>query len=608
MARKATQQPDASCKSSLISRMTRLKIESTKHLKLIEKQVDELIEFASNETQEYEINAKTNHKQILSFMVDQLGLILLSTIVVAITVTHSIKKEITKHRRADEALQQHIHDLDERVKELTCLYSISKIFNRPNISLEENLEAVIGIFPPAWQYPEITCARIIFDSREFTTENFKETIWKQASDILVHEERVGTVEVFYLEEKPELEEGPFLKEERDLINDITIRLGETVEREQGKQALIESEKRYRNLIENIGLGISLIDTDYNIVMLNQAYTQMFNKPIHEMAGRKFFEEFKKKNTIYAYCPGTVAMETGEPCDVETEGVRDDGSCFPVHIHAFPVIDKEGVSSGFVEIIEDITERKQMESETKQLRDELAHVERVSTVGEMTATLAYELNQHLSAISSYAYGCINWLHSGEGEPDALLAAMEKISKQAGRASDLITHVQSFVCREEPRRETLDVNHVVRKITHLLKAEAHANQTAIMLDLKDDLPLIKGDLIQLQQVILNLARNGIEAMRKTDLSSRRLTITTTGHEGDMVAVAISDMGPGVSTEDENRLFTPFFTTKTHGLGLGLPICSTIVEAHGGSIGFVPNVKMGTVARFTLPVNEEGSPDDN
>ena len=389
---------------------------------------------------------------------------------------------ITERKQAEEALQQRTHDLGERVKELTGLYSISRILDHQDISLEENLELIAEVLPPAWHYPEITCARITFDGREFTTENFKETIWRQASEIIVNGEQVGVVEVYYLEEKPELDEGPFLKEERNLIDDIAARLAETIE------------------------------------------------------------------------------------------------------------------------------HKLMENETKQLREELTHVERINTVGEMTAALAYELKQYLLTISNYAYSCVNKLYSGKNEPDAYLADMESISKQAGRASDLLTHVQNFVHRKKPCKDTLDVNQLVREIVDLILTEANSSQVTIMLDLDDNLPSTKGDPIQLQQVILNLARNSIEAMQKTDLSSRRLTITTAEYEEGMVAVTISDLGSGVSTKDEDNLFTHFFTTKAHGLGLGLSICRTIIEAHGGKIGFVPDIKIGAVVRFTLPVDDEGSADDN
>jgi signal transduction histidine kinase len=155
----------------------------------------------------------------------------------------------SERKQAEEALQQRTHDLGERFKELTGLYSLSKIFDRPNISLEEALQLVVEVFPPAWHYPEITCARITLDDREYTTGNFKETVWRQTNDIVVNGEPAGAVEIFYLEEKPELDEGPFLKEERNLIDDITTRLGQIIEKKQFAAELDQHRHHLEQLVE-----------------------------------------------------------------------------------------------------------------------------------------------------------------------------------------------------------------------------------------------------------------------------------------------------------------------------------------------------------------------
>ena len=139
-------------------------------------------------------------------------------------------RDITERKLAEEALRQHMHDLDKRVKELDCVYGISELVHKPDVSLEEILQETIDLIPPSWQYPEITCARIILEGQEFRTENFRETVWKQTSDIGAHGERIGSLEVYYLEEKPESDEGLFLKEERSLINAISQRLGKITER------------------------------------------------------------------------------------------------------------------------------------------------------------------------------------------------------------------------------------------------------------------------------------------------------------------------------------------------------------------------------------------
>ncbi|TEU10827.1 MAG: PAS domain S-box protein [Anaerolineales bacterium] len=158
-------------------------------------------------------------------------------------------RDITERKVAEEALTKRTHDLGERVKELNCLYGISELVEKPDISLEELIQETVNLIPPAWQYPEITCARIILEGEEFTTEDFRETTWKQSSDIVVHGERIGTVEVYYLEERPESDEGPFLKEERDLLNVIAQRLGETIERMRAQKAMKEYSERLGEMVE-----------------------------------------------------------------------------------------------------------------------------------------------------------------------------------------------------------------------------------------------------------------------------------------------------------------------------------------------------------------------
>jgi len=517
-------------------------------------------------------------------------------------INEMLELEIAERKQMEVALQQRTHDLGERVKELTGLYSISSIFERYDTTLEEGLEQIVEVFPPAWHYPEITCARITFDGREYTSKNYKETIWGQASDLIVYGERVGGIGVFYLEEKPELDEGPFLEEERNLINEIAGRLGEIIERKQ-------AEAKYRELYNNAPDMLVAVDPkSATIIECNQTIATATGYTREEILGRSIIDLYHPDSVKDAQKTFQLFLEKGELKNVELQLLGKDGSRIEVSMNGSTVHDEKG------RIIEsrcswrDITERKQMENETKLLREELTHVERVSTAGEMTAILAHDLNQYLSTIASYAYGCINKLHFNKDEPDVMLKNMELITEQAGQATDLITQVQRFVRKDKPRWVSIDVNQLANEIAGLIMTEAHTSQVEIILDFNDDMPLIKGNPIELQQVILNLVRNGIEAMRDTDLSSRQLTITTAKHEGDMIAVAISDMGSGVSREDGDRLFAPFFTTKANGMGLGLTICRTIIEAHGGKINFVPDVKIGTVARFTLPVSEEGVLDEN
>jgi two-component system, sensor histidine kinase PdtaS len=163
----------------------------------------------------------------------------------------TLKREIHNRKQAEEVLQKRTHDLGERVKELNCLYYISSLREKPEITLEDIIQDVVNVIPSSWQYPEITCSRIILEDKEYKTTNFRETEWKQANDIIVHGEKTGTLEVYYLEEKPEIDEGPFVKEERDLINAVTERLGRIIERMQVEEQIESSLKEKEVLLSEI---------------------------------------------------------------------------------------------------------------------------------------------------------------------------------------------------------------------------------------------------------------------------------------------------------------------------------------------------------------------
>jgi PAS domain S-box-containing protein len=163
----------------------------------------------------------------------------------------SVQKDITERKRAEEALRKKTRDLGERVKELNCLYNISHLLEKPDIALEEILQETVNLVPLSWQYPEITCARLILQDQIFTTDNFNETVWKQASDIMVHGERIGTLEIIYLEERPDSDEGPFLKEERELINAIVKRLGKVIELKQAEVALKQERDKLQDALAKI---------------------------------------------------------------------------------------------------------------------------------------------------------------------------------------------------------------------------------------------------------------------------------------------------------------------------------------------------------------------
>jgi two-component system sensor histidine kinase DctS len=251
---------------------------------------------------------------------------------------------------------------------------------------------------------------------------------------------------------------------------------------------------------------------------------------------------------------------------------------------------------------DITERKRARELVRQQEEKLAATARLVTVGEMASTIAHELNQPLSAIASYTTGCLNLLGAGEVARGELEEALRKTAQQAQRAGRIIRRVHDFVRKSEPSRTPVRMNAVVEEALGFADAEARKRKVRIHARLADDDPQIEADPVLLQQVVLNLLRNAMDAMAATPPERREIRVATeAGVHG--VTVSISDRGCGISPEVREQLFQPFFTTKAEGMGMGLNICRSILELHNGRVWAEPNPEGGTVFSFSLP--KDGAP---
>ena len=254
---------------------------------------------------------------------------------------------------------------------------------------------------------------------------------------------------------------------------------------------------------------------------------------------------------------------------------------------------------------DITERKLAELEAQQHRNEVAHLSRVTTLGEISGSLAHELNQPLGAILAYTEAAELHLQSQTPNLDQVRDILAHIHKEDLRAGEIIHGIRTFLRRRELERQPLDVAQLVEEAVRLLSSDAAARKTTMGLEIPADLPRVTGDRIHLQQVLLNMLVNGMDAMSTHPVADRRITIRATALDPHTVEIAVSDAGVGIPPGELSRVFDPFHTTKQGGLGLGLAISRSIVEAHGGSISVQNNPDRGATARFTLPACEEGPP---
>lgn len=287
------------------------------------------------------------------------------------------------------------------------------------------------------------------------------------------------------------------------------------------------------------------------------------------------------------------------------GQRKDGSTFPMELAVGEMRSAEG--RYFTGFIRDLTERQETEARLQELQSELVHMSRFTALGEMASTLAHEINQPLTAIANYLKGCRRLLEqSTEANAPLLRGAVNEAAEQALRAGQIIRHLRDFVARGESEHRVENLSKLIQEAAALALVGAKERGIRVSFQLDSYPDFVYADRIQIQQVVLNLIRNAIEAMQESP--RRELIIATMPSDGDAVEVRVSDTGPGIDPGIASQLFRPFITTKPHGMGVGLSICRTIVEAHGGRLWTEPNPGGGTVFRFTLrAVADEGAKED-
>jgi C4-dicarboxylate-specific signal transduction histidine kinase len=246
---------------------------------------------------------------------------------------------------------------------------------------------------------------------------------------------------------------------------------------------------------------------------------------------------------------------------------------------------------------DVTAARKAQEALQSAQTALAHVTRVTMLGEMSASIAHEVNQPLAAIATSGEACLRWLSRPAPDLEEALANIGQIVKNAHRASEVIRSIREFSKKAIPEMVPLDINKVVEEALALVRHEALRHEVAVRLDLASGRSPVRGDRIQLQQVIINLVVNGVEAMARVNDRDRALTVRTQRHQSDFVLVSVEDAGVGIEPDKLDQLFRAFHTTKSDGLGMGLSICRSIIEAHGGQIWASPNTGPGMTFQFTI-----------
>jgi PAS domain S-box-containing protein len=374
------------------------------------------------------------------------------------------------------------------------------------------------------------------------------------------------------------------------------------EQKRAEEALRASEERWSKLAENSSAGIALIASDGRFIAANLALQKMLGYTEAELQGRTVSEITDEQDLAVAEAHVQQGYEGQRRVyRVEKRYLRKDGSIVWADVSLVFVPASGSNSAFFSAVIVDVTERKRAEEALQKAQVELAHATRVMTMGEIASSIAHEINQPLGAIVNYGNACLRFLKSGRANLKEVAAALSAIVNDAERASAIIARIRALSKKTPPEMALLQVGDLVADILPLIRHQLTGRRIALKTTLPGKLFAILGDRIQLQQVLLNLVVNGIEAMSKVPEDQRQLVIEAQSHVSEdksFVLITVRDSGIGLRAEDLPKVFETFYTTKADGMGMGLAISRSIVEAHGGRLWATPNADLGATFRLMLP----------
>ncbi len=490
-----------------------------------------------------------------------------------------IARDITERKRIEEALLRQTHDLGERVKELTCLYGISSLAEKPGISLEEIFQGIVDLIPPAWQYPEVTCARITVGDKEFKTHDFKTTKWKQTTDLRIKKDKEGTVEVYYLEERPDIDEGPFLTEERALIEAIAKELWGIIERKRMEESILRDRNQSQAILSSLAEGIVMRDSENRIILVNPAAEELLDLKTEDVLGKdadnylgikkKDIEEVERKEA------------SGEVVAPVNRKVGDR----VLSINVRPIKTADGQRLGTVCAIRDVTE--------------FARVDQMKT--EFVSTVSHELRTPLTSIKGY----VDLVVDGEaGEINEtqrgfLGIVQSNTDRLVGLINDLLDISRIEAGGLQLNITTVPLDQVIREVAVSLHNQIEEKELSLELALPQEPIQVRADRARITQVLTNLLSNAYKFTPEGGKISVSAKVTDS-----QVQVEVADTGTGISAQNQKRLFTKFFrvdsstTQEVGGSGLGLTITKSIVEMHGGKIWVESEIGKGSTFSFTLP----------
>lgn len=387
---------------------------------------------------------------------------------------------------------------------------------------------------------------------------------------------------------------------------ILVLLAKDMRRRLKAESDLADALAFRKAMEDsLVTGLRARDLNGRITYVNPAFCDMVGFSAQELLGQsvnapywppEYADEYKKLQA------GRLAGSMPPREGFESVYMHKDGTRFPVLIIEAPLINAQGAQTGWMSAFLDIREQRRVEELSRASQERLQATARLVMVGEMATLLSHELNQPLAAISSYAVGTLNLLQQDRQPLDDIAPAMQRIAEQAERAGKVIKSVHDLVRRRQQARETVEPQALLDAIMPLVQLQARKLGVSVKLEVAAGTPGVQCDRTMVEQVLLNLARNAMQAMDQPQFHERELALhvrRADGETGRRVEFSVADAGPGIAPEIRDQLFTPFFTTKAEGMGLGLSLCRTVIEQHGGELRFAAREPRGTVFSFALAV---------
>ena len=381
---------------------------------------------------------------------------------------------------------------------------------------------------------------------------------------------------------------------------------EVVRRRNTEATLRASEERWRSMFEASAVGIAVLDQQHHFAATNEAFQKMVGytgEELRSLAPTDITHEEDREATLKMIDDVRSGKRQDDPAEKRYR--RKDGKVIWVRVSAARALDSSSSLQGMPAIIEDITERKRAEGDLNDAREALSRATRLTMMGELAASIAHEINQPLGAIIMNGNACQRFLAISPPDLDEVKDGLAEIVSDGNRASEVLSRIRGMLKNVAPERVQMDVNRAITEVLSLARHELQQHRVSVKADLHPKLPPIMADRVQLQQVVLNLVMNGVDAMRAIGDRSRVLTVRSQPDDRGNIVVSVADSGVGLDAVNLEHIFDTFFTTKANGMGMGLAISKSIIEAHRGRLWAVPEPGFGAMFAFALPAAAGASP---